>query len=137
MSAYDTTSSMSAGDSPWNTPWSETELESVYACPVCGCVDRKILQEDLIDNVFFIAPGKWTLYRCNRCRSAYLDPRPTQASIGKAYAAYYTHAVGIAETEFAQLGQFRRLRRMLVNGYLNKRYGTQRSPAAALGVLFA
>jgi len=40
---------------------------------------------------FHAAPGRWTLHRCRGCGSAYLDPRPTQATIGLAYRAYVTH----------------------------------------------
>lgn len=125
--------SSSPKGAPWNTPWPANELESVSACPVCGNAERTILHEGLIDNVFFVAPGKWTLHSCNQCRSAYLDPRPSSASIGKAYGTYYTHAVGTQRPDSTQLNIFQRLRRMMSNGYLNHRYGTKRQPASSLG----
>ena len=118
---------------PWNTPWPANELESVSACPVCGSAERTVLHEGLIDNVFFVALGKWILHSCTQCSSAYLDPRPSPASIGKAYGTYYTHAVGTHRDNATQLSIFRRLRRMMSNGYLNHRYGTQRQPASRLG----
>ena len=31
------------------------------------------------------------MWRCSECGCAYLDPRPTPASIGRAYRNYYTH----------------------------------------------
>lgn len=103
------------------------------ACPVCGSAERTVLHEGLIDNVFFVAPGKWTLLRCTQCSSAYLDPRPSLASIGKAYGTYYTHVNCTPRDNAIQLGVFRRLRRMMSNGYLNRCYGTQRQPASGLG----
>lgn len=120
-------------DAPWNTPWPTDELESVSTCPVCGSAERTVLHKELIDNVFFVAQGKWTLHSCSQCKSAYLDPRPNPASIGKAYGTYYTHAVGTPRDNTTQLSSFRRVRRMISNGYLNNRYGTQRQPASRLG----
>lgn len=103
------------------------------ACPVCGSPERTVLHESLIDNVFFVAPGKWSLHSCAQCRSAYLDPRPNQESIGKAYGTYYTHAVDTGQANVSQLGFFRRLWRLMSNGYLNHHYGTQRQSASGLG----
>ena len=120
-------------DAPWNTPWPTDELESVPACPVCGSAERTVLHKELIDNVFFVAQGKWTLQSCKQCKSAYLNPRPNLASIGKAYGTYYTHTAGTAQKNATQLGGFRRLRRMLANGYLNRQYNTHRQPASRLG----
>ena len=118
---------------PWFATWPVEELERVFRCPVCGSADREVLHDGVVDNVFFVAAGKWTLHCCKHCRSAYLDPRPSPASIGKAYGTYYTHAIDAVQDEVTQLGFFRRLRRMLSNGYLNQLYGTQRQPTSRLG----
>src|SRR5260221_3119952 len=48
------------------------------------------LFRSLTDRTFRCAPGRWTLYGCAGCHSAYLDPRPTPQSIGLAYRRYYT-----------------------------------------------
>jgi 2-polyprenyl-3-methyl-5-hydroxy-6-metoxy-1,4-benzoquinol methylase len=127
---------MSAPSSPWLSPWPAEELESIAVCPVCGSPERKVLYEGLIDNVFFVAPGLWTMQRCTQCQSAYLGTRPNAASIGKAYTAYFTHVAGpdSVQENAENIGTFRRLRRMLVNGYLNGRYGTRRLPASILGL---
>jgi 2-polyprenyl-3-methyl-5-hydroxy-6-metoxy-1,4-benzoquinol methylase len=41
----------------------------------------------------FSAPGRWTLVRCpnQSCGILWLDPIPSEADIGEAYRAYYTH----------------------------------------------
>lgn len=114
--------------------WPEEDLERVEVCPVCDSSEREILYEELTDRVFFCAPGVWRLYRCGACKSAYLDPRPTASSIGRAYSKYFTHA---GEPKYAELKAFERLRRRVANGYRNWAYGTTDVPATVLGVLAA
>lgn len=121
---------------PWSIPWPPSELEAVAACPVCGDRDRRLLHDEIVDNVFFVAKGKWTLYRCRSCRSAYLDPRPNPSSIGGAYGSYYTHSEAVRKSN-DELSAFNRIKRSLANGYANRRYGTQRKPASDLGILAA
>lgn len=118
----------------WEQPWPGSELERQAACPVCDGIDRDLLHGDLGDNVFFVAPGRWNLYRCSRCSSAYLDPRPNKASIGRAYGVYYTHAV---RPQRHRTGLLRHLQLALTNGYLNAHYGTRRRPASRLGIWVA
>lgn len=137
MSTSNLNQSSSPTDAPWNTPWPANELERVSACPVCGSAERTVLHDGLIDNVFQVAPGKWTLHRCTQCSSAYLDPRPTPASIGRAYESYYTHTSDSDKPEYADLGRLRRLRRQLVNGYTRWRYSSNGLPACGFGVLVA
>jgi len=112
--------------------WPIEDLESVHACPVCGHALRTLLHGGLIDRVFGVAPGKWDMYRCADCGCGYLDPRPTPASIGRAYAGYYTHD---AEDHpvVRRKGRLRSLLHDLINGYQNARYGLHRAPALALG----
>jgi SAM-dependent methyltransferase len=111
--------------------WPAEALERVDRCPSCGNRDGEVLYQGLKDTVCFCAPGSWTLYRCSRCKIAYLDPRPTAATIGQAYAKYHTHK------ETAELppprGVAGRLRRALRNGYLNARYKLDLRPALSLG----
>jgi 2-polyprenyl-3-methyl-5-hydroxy-6-metoxy-1,4-benzoquinol methylase len=110
-------------------PWPERELESVPCCPACGFGDRTLLYSDMTDRVFGVAPGAWTLYRCDSCESAWLDPRPSQATIGRAYQNYYTH---IAESDIVAQPKSRlvRLLHAWQNDYKNARYGLRRIPAA-------
>ena len=101
------------------------ETEAVPACPACGGTHRERLHEGLSDRLFG-APGSWRLQRCSECGAAYLDPRPTRASIASAYEAYYTHEDASSEASSG-------LRARLRNGYLNARYDYSLEPASALG----
>lgn len=120
---------------PGKEEWPANGLETVGACPVCGCAEREVLYRDLQDRVFFCAPGKWTLHKCHDCGSAYLDPRPTPETIGFAYRRYLTHS----STEIAHpFSNFRGwIRRALANGYRNHRFGTKEQPASKLGIFVA
>src|SRR3954464_1135072 len=112
-------------------PWPAEALETLGRCPLCGAAERVLLFEDLCDTIFFVAPGRWTLWRCRGCGNGYLDPRPDAASIGRAYEDYYTHeAPWVPKPPATRL---QRLRPGLANGYRNRRYGTRFSPAYAPG----
>lgn len=64
--------------------------ENVPRCPLCSTDERRILYAGLRDRLFG-APGEWTLKECVRCGLVFLDPRPLEMEIKKAYRAYYTH----------------------------------------------
>lgn len=108
--------------------WPAADLEPMPLCPVCGGHERTLLFADMTDRVFGVAPGKWTLYRCIGCKSAWLDPSPNRATIGKAYESYYTH---IAEDDVAAQPQSAFIRQLHAwqNDYKNRRYGLARTPA--------
>lgn len=108
--------------------WPALDLERVRNCPACGSTRRSLLYDALSDRIFHAAPGTWRLISCSDCASAYLDPRPTEASIGRAYESYYTHG---AEAIAAPGGP----RAKLLNGYLNARWGYDLRPAAPFGRL--
>lgn len=116
--------------------WPPHGLEHVDKCPVCCSVKRELLYQGLTDRVFFCAPGEWTLYRCQECGSAYLDPRPTPDTIGLAYSKYFTHDCD-DRGNLQNLNWFRRIKRVLANGYLNYRFGTNYHPSSPLGVFAA
>lgn len=86
--------------------WPPAELEPVGACPLCGAADRTVAHGAAEDLVFRCAPGRWTYWTCAACASVYLDPRPTPASIGRAYGTYYTH--GGADAAGAARARLRR-----------------------------
>jgi len=125
----------SAGERPLPDSWPAEDLESLGACPACGSADRGLLFEGLRDDAFAVAPGRWTLWRCGGCSSAYLDPRPTPASIGRAYGRYYTHDDPWIPP--APETRLQKLRAGLGNGYRNRRYGTRSSPEIRLGYWLA
>jgi 2-polyprenyl-3-methyl-5-hydroxy-6-metoxy-1,4-benzoquinol methylase len=112
--------------------WPAEDLESVPACPVCGGSSRELLHAGLTDRVFGTAPGSWDLHRCTSCRSAYLDPRPTTGSLGRAYTSYYTHEVG-SHAVVRRQGEVGRRLHDWINGYQNARYGLQKAPASKMG----
>lgn len=119
---------------PWNDPWPESGLEPVPCCPVCGTSESEVVHAGLVDNAFFVSPGKWTLWRCLGCGSAYLNPRPDQETLHMAYASYYTHNKPAGTAGYDDLGLLRRLRRRLANGYINWRFGGDQQPASGLGI---
>ena len=100
--------------------WPAAELEAVSACPVCAETRRSPLYSGLRDRLL-PTPGRWDMWRCGGCGSAFLDPRPTQASMGRAYGAdYMTHEPPAGG---AAAGGIATLRRRLLHGYLNARFG--------------
>lgn len=116
--------------------WPDEDIEAVPCCPICGGAKRRTLHAGVEDGVFHCAPGQWDLHTCTGCGAAYLDPRPTPASIGRAYASYYTHTGGAGSldttTPTSRVGW---LRRSFSNGYLYCRYGARLQPASKLGWL--
>ena len=122
---------------PWLQEWPAQDLEAVPTCPVCGDDQRALLHAGLVDNAFFSAPGRWNLQQCGACGVAYLDPRPSAASLHRAYASYYTHQQPASQDTYDGLNRWRRMRRQLVNGYTRARFGTADQPASALGTLVA
>jgi len=123
---------MNAASVPTLGEWPKDGLEAVRACPVCGAKDKTLLYAQLTDRVFFCAPGEWSLYRCESCRAAHLDPRPTAASIGLAYNRYYTHGVtgGSREAPRTIVG---RLKSGLRRGYLESKFDTRSTRRISLG----
>lgn len=115
-----------------NEEWPENEIESLTACPVCLSKKFSLMHSGLQDRIF-CAPGIWTLYDCLGCGNAFLNPRPTQESMYLAYQKYYTHQQS-ERLHVAQLKGFRRLQRLLANGYKNWRFGTNLQPSRIFGV---
>lgn len=95
-------------------PIAKIECENQPACIVCGS-EGAVLYSDMRDRLFDV-PGRWTVKKCRNpeCRFIWLDPRPTQADVGKAYVDYYTH-----DAEKALGPQYLAARR----GYLADRFG--------------
>ncbi|MDE2293814.1 MAG: class I SAM-dependent methyltransferase [Elusimicrobia bacterium] len=109
--------------------WPEADTERLGRCPVCGSEEQVVLHEQLEDRTHFCAPGRWTLRACGRCACAYLDPRPNEASIARAYSGYYTHD---GDAEPAPSGRLGRLRLAARNGHLRSVWGVRREPASGM-----
>lgn len=111
-------------------PWPEEGLEYLGHCPVCRSEGRTLLYADLTDRVFQVARGRWTMYRCSACQSAYLDPRATPATIGAAYSGYSQDSGEAPRTlRSAVVGFARRL----MSGHLNSKYGYDFEPSLKAG----
>lgn len=115
--------------------WPIEKLETVECCPVCKSANKELVYEALEDKIFYTASGKWKLWRCLECYSSYLSPRPDPSSIHLAYEEYYTHSAPSFQEEFSKLSFFRKIRRILINGYINKRYGASMQPSSRIGLI--
>ena len=113
--------------------WPSDGLEAAAGCPVCG--SRQAVDElrELADTTFGSAPGLWRLQRCAQCGCAYLNPRPSAATLGLAYGNYYTHATAAAPTLAAPYAMFKRA---VANSFRNRYFGAAMKPALPGGWLF-
>ncbi len=111
--------------------WPSDGLERIVACPACGAGRRTPLYDGLRDRLFG-APGEWTMWRCARCGSGYLDPRPTAESVSLAYADYFWHQAPRLP-DAAPATAIARLRRAIRDDLLRRRlgYALPRLPLAA------
>lgn len=91
--------------------WPESGLEHVGKCAYCGSAERTLAYKDVQDWSFYCAPGKWSYWDCTACKSLYLDPRPTQATIGVAYGSYYTHAA------VSRVSIIKKIKEKIINEY--------------------
>ena len=103
---------------PLDEAWPPNALEAVSACPYCGCGNQTLVYQNVQDWSFGAAAGRWNYWRCNDCQALFLNPRPSAASIGRAYGRYYTHGNVPRQTLLAALKQ--RLR----NEYWSQRFAT-------------
>jgi GT2 family glycosyltransferase/2-polyprenyl-3-methyl-5-hydroxy-6-metoxy-1,4-benzoquinol methylase len=111
-------------------PWPTDGLEPLLHCPLCQAAERTRLYAGLTDRMAWPTRGTWTMWECSECHGAYLDPRPSQATIGLAYArSYYTHRP--RPTPPPDLKG--RLRTRVRHGYLNRALGYELSPASSAG----
>jgi 2-polyprenyl-3-methyl-5-hydroxy-6-metoxy-1,4-benzoquinol methylase len=83
---------------------------------------------ELTDLVFRCAPGRWNLYHCDDCGSAYLDPRATPSTISLAYSNYYTHAK-TDEPNARPTSWLLRRRIAQRNHFLNEHYNYKLKPS--------
>ena len=111
--------------------WSRGKLQEISKCPACGSGERLARiyrrQDDSVS-----MPDIWEMATCASCGSIYLDPRPDDESLPRVYDTYLTHAR--AEEVQADKGFLGFVWR-LINGYLNSRFGLDRSPSLRLGAV--
>lgn len=100
----------------------QIQVERVRSCTLCGAPGRP-LYSALRDRLFY-APGEWGFKKCAnpRCRLVWLDPRPVEDDIPKAYSSYYTHRSDDAPTSSPR-PWFRRLLERARWGYLAGAFG--------------
>lgn len=128
---------ISNSEKPWQTPWPDKGLEHIGVCPICESADRNVLHKKVVDNVFFCAPGTWTLWGCLSCGVAYLDPRPSVQTIHLAYSNYYTHIKSSDQSAYVHHGGLRKIVRSIISHYANWRYSNKEQPSFSFGVLAA
>ena len=103
---------------PLDESWPQTELEPVSACPYCGGTNQTLAYQNVQDWSFGAAAGRWNYWRCGDCRALFLNPRPSAASIARAYGRYYTHE-GASKLTFVDAAKQR-----LRNEYWSQRFAT-------------
>ena len=113
--------------------WPIDMIEFVESCPVCSGKESRVLYTGLRDLTLFCAPGIWVLRECTACKSAYLGPRPTPASMHLAYQNYHTHSESV-RLPAESLRGVRWLQRVLANGYKNWQFGTNLQPSSWAGI---
>lgn len=118
---------------PWEQDWPGAGLQTLSRCPLCGHRERSLWHCGLRDETFRVAAGRWDLWRCSSCHCAYLDPRPSEATVLDAYGCYYTHEPPKTQASGASNvpGGWRD---RLANGYCRARFGAPRRPASSWGV---
>lgn len=102
---------------PTEKLWSESEVEELTSCPLCGSGAVRKRITGLRDLTFFVAGGDWSMTECGGCSALYLNPRPKSDVIYKAYASYYTHEA--TESERDSSGQTTSLPMRLKSGIKN------------------
>src|SRR6516164_4909553 len=70
-------------------------------CFLCG--EHGVAAYRHLTDRIFSAPGRWSLVRCpnQSCGILWLDPMPSEADIGEAYRAYFTHEQKTAGTRLS------------------------------------
>jgi SAM-dependent methyltransferase len=91
-------------------------------CVVCGT--RGVPAYTDLSDHFFGAHGSWNVSRCpsSRCAMLWLDPRPLESDIGKAYRDYYTHQdIFDANRAKSSHGVVRKMRQAVKRAYIADR----------------
>jgi SAM-dependent methyltransferase len=113
--------------------WSDRDLERLERCPACESTDFAGFLDGAPDPTRPSSSRTWAYDRCNACGSLFLNPRPGEATIHRAYmGSYYTHTDPPSDDQWpATRGAA--LRERLLKGYVNRRFGYAMQPASNWG----
>ncbi len=103
------------------------ECRSQETCPLCGA-GGVVLAVDLTDRIFGCVDGVWRMRRCGNaaCGTLWLDPRPLEAELGKAYAVYFTHGKSRrAAADQATARPWLRILVRLADGFFKRWHGVK------------
>lgn len=105
--------------------WGEHGL--VHAGNCLACSNQKVsTAHEQLDDLLGKIPGEWKFLNCEECGSLTLDPMPHPGMIGKAYPKdYVTHS---SDPKPLSKDNGTGIIWSACNGYLNKRFGTHRTP---------
>jgi 2-polyprenyl-3-methyl-5-hydroxy-6-metoxy-1,4-benzoquinol methylase len=98
------------------------EMELLINCPICESNEIKIKYKDLTDVTFKCADGKWNVYQCIECKTAFIKERWKQEYNFKAYGNYYTHEYVNSKIKINDLNEIKKIRRKIINGYLKYKF---------------
>lgn len=116
------------------TTWSRGNLIHIAHCPCCNSNKQNIQVYKRADNDLLM-PDIWHIAECNICKSLWLENRPDEISLPKAYDNYYTHE---ADNENIDENKSNRLIWKLIYGYLNQRFSMKYKKSYFLGyILFS
>ena len=105
--------------------WPSEGLQHLGACPICAGEARQCLHQGLLDHLFN-TPGRWDLYACRQCGTAYLDPRPNRETIQLAYENYETHQSQLDDDPQQPGTDWRSsLKQAILRAYIRKRFSKQ------------
>lgn len=113
-----------------NEEWPVEDLENLDYCPYCGSNKRTLAYDEVKDWCFYSAPGSWKYWDCNSCEALYLSPRPTEATVFKAYSKYYTHNLSAVNLK-------QKIKIRLKNEHLCHRFNINLLPRLHLSSLFS
>lgn len=114
----------------------EKEKEILKKCLVCESSDNELMYSELSDVTYQTSIDQWSMYRCKKCFSAFLNPRPNEQSIYKAYKNYHTHDVSnLGSSKFNIF--LKKTRRSFANGYRNWYFKTKLEPANKIGIIIS
>jgi len=109
--------------------WEPHELEHLNQCPICGSLNRTLKFSDVEDQTCG-TQGKWNYYQCSSCGIYYLDPRPNEETIGRAYENYFTHT---PHKKRKRSNRFSQIAMAIRNDYLFWKYGQNKQPRNRAG----